>query len=159
MRGLFHNWEVIELCNQMGDPVTGYDRSRILEFTMEKIVYLRFAGIFDAEGNDIYEGPHEVTSHGRHSRICIMRYHRYLGTPQQLEEDELSGIVFIQMSTEQEVMLPLESHHSGEGQLRWDTGWGTFPTHPIYPSATPELPNVRDPRITEMLLQGHATHN
>ena len=117
----------------MGTSLVGYNISRILKFPMEELVYLRFAGVFNTEGNEIYEGPHEVTSRGRHNRRRIMRYHCYLCTPQQLEEDKLPGIIFIQMLTGQEAMILPESHHRGEGQLCWDTTWGTSHAPDIRP--------------------------
>ena len=50
-----------------------------------------------------------------------MRYQRYTGNPQLLEEDEAPYIIFIHTLTDQEVTLLLESYHPGEGQPHWNT--------------------------------------
>ena len=62
---------------------------------MEKLVYLCLAEILNAEGNKIYKGPHEITGRGWHNHRRITRYHHYIDTPQQLEDDKLPGIFFM----------------------------------------------------------------
>ena len=129
--GIFHSWEILELCHGMGQTVKGCNVNRILGFPMEEVLYLCFVGLYNKDENEIYVGPYIITVRGQHNHQQVTRDHRYLSQSQQMEEGLVLDFIFMQMSAEQEAVLLLDGYHPGEGRHRWDAAWGTFPKHII----------------------------
>ena len=118
---------MLRQCHEAGRKIDGYGGYCVTNYLMSELVLLRFMEIMDKDDNEIFEGPYTVVDHNGHNgRRQNRREHRYI-EDQYLEEGELEGIIFMDLTIKQETLLLLDTLHPGEGSGRWDWAWGTPP--------------------------------
>ena len=133
--GQAHANEVLRKCHEAGKEIDEYKGGDITTYPVSELVLLRFVGRMNKYESEIYKGTYKVVDHyGRNGRRRITRAHRYI-EHQYLEEGESNGIIFMDLSIEQEAFLLLNIMHPGKGIDRWDRAWGTFPVVAAYPKS------------------------